>query len=58
MEHGDTWRLWGPQKLEIVCHVASSSFNFKCMGILKVLGLFIRLINSSICIIGLIWEEM
>ena len=38
MEQGDTWRLWGPHKLEIWCHMESSSFNFESMGILKVLG--------------------
>ena len=32
MEHGDTWRLWGPHKLEIWCHMASSSCNFEFMG--------------------------
>ena len=38
MEHGDTWRLWGPHKLEIWCHMASSSCNFESMGSLKVIG--------------------
>ena len=32
MEHGDTWRLWGPHKLEFMCHMASSSCNFESMG--------------------------
>ena len=34
MDHGDTWRLWGPHKLEFLCHMVSSSCNFESMGIL------------------------
>ena len=31
MENGDTWKLWGPHKLEFLCHMASSYFNFESM---------------------------
>ena len=58
MEHGDTWRLWGPHKLEILSHMESGSYNFESMGRLKFLGLFRRLIHLAICIIGQILEEM
>ena len=37
MEHGGTWRLWGPHKLEFLCHMASSSCNFESMGRLMLL---------------------
>ena len=57
-EHGDTWRLWGPHKLEFMCHMESSSWNFESMGILNVLGWVISIIQFSIYIIGRNWKEM
>ena len=48
MEHGDTWRLWGQHKLEFMCHMASSSCNFECIGRIKVIVCVIRLINFEI----------
>ena len=37
IEHGETWRLWGPHKLEFMCHMASFSCNFDSMGSLMFL---------------------
>ena len=58
MEHEDTWRLWGPHKVEFKCHMASSPCNLESMWSIKVIGWVKRIIHLSICIIGRILKEI